>query len=96
MIEYKYQNFYEAIEHNAKVSPKKPVIFIDNRKVDNLHFKRKIDTFARFLEFSGIKSSDKIALIVSNSEEFIVSLFAITKDRSCCGSYKHFFKARGV
>ena len=79
MIEYKYQNFYEAIEHNAKVSPKKPVIFIDNRKVDNLHFKRKIDTFARFLEFSGIKSSDKIALIVSNSEEFIVSLFAITK-----------------
>jgi len=79
MLEYKYQNFYEAIEHNAKVSPSKSVIFIEDRKVDNLRFKQKIDTFARFLEFSGIKSRDKIAMIVGNSEEFMVSLFAITK-----------------
>ncbi len=79
MIEYRYQNFYEAIEHNAKVSPSKPVIFIEDRKVDNLRFKQKIDTFARFLEFSGVKSRDKIALIVGNSEEFMISLFAITK-----------------
>lgn len=79
MLEYKYQNFYEAIEHNAKVSPSKPVIFIEKRKVDNLHFKRKIDIFARFLEFSGIKSKDKVAMIVGNSEEFMISLFAITK-----------------
>jgi len=78
-LDYKYQNFYEAIEHNAKVNPSKPVIFIEKRKVDNLHFKRKIDTFARFLEFSGVKSRDKIAMIVGNSEEFMISLFAITK-----------------
>ncbi|WP_458700693.1 fatty acid--CoA ligase [Sulfurospirillum sp. 1307] len=78
-LEYNYQNFYEAIEHNAKVSPKKPVIFIDDRKVDNLRFKQKIDTFARFLEFSGVKSKDRVAMIVGNSEEFMVSLFAITK-----------------
>lgn len=79
MLDYKYQNFYEAIEHNAKVSPKKPIIFIDDRKVDNLRFKQKIDTFARFLEFSGIKSRDRVALIANNSEEFMISLFAITK-----------------
>ena len=78
MLEYKYENFYEAIEHNAKVSPSKSVIFIEDRKVDNLRFKQKIDTFSRFLEFSGIKSRDKVALIVGNSEEFMVSLFAIT------------------
>lgn len=79
MLEYKYQNFYEAIEHNARVYPKKTVIFIEERKVDNLRLKKKIDTFARFLEFSGIRSKDKVAMIVGNSEEFIVSLFAITK-----------------
>jgi long-chain acyl-CoA synthetase len=78
-LEYKHQNFYEAIEHNAKVSPKKPVIFIGDRKVDNLRFKQKIDTFARFLEFSGVKAKDKVAMIVGNSEEFMISLFAITK-----------------
>jgi len=79
MIEYKYQNFYEAIEHNAKISPKKSVIFIENRKVNNLRFKQKIDTFARFLEFSDIKQGDSVAMVVGNSEEFMVSLFAITK-----------------
>jgi long-chain acyl-CoA synthetase len=79
MLEYKYQNFYEAIEHNAKINPKKTVIFIEDRKVDNLRLKQKIDTFARFLEFSGIKNGDKIAMIVGNCEEFLISFFAITK-----------------
>lgn len=79
MIDYKYENFYEIIEANAKNNPKKTAIFIDDKKVSYLKLKQNIDTFARFLEFSGIKSGDKIALIVGNSEEFVVSLFAITK-----------------
>ncbi len=79
MLEYTYQNFYEVIEANAKKAPKKTAIFIDDRKVTYLKLKQNIDTFARFLEFSGIKSKDRVAMIVGNSEEFIVSLFAITK-----------------
>ena len=79
MLEYRYQNFYEAIEHNAKVAPSKSVIFIEDRKISNLSLKKKIDTFARFLEFTNIKSGDKVAMIVGNSEEFLVSFFAITK-----------------
>ena len=79
MLNYPYQNFYEVIEANAKNDPKKTAIFIDERKVTYLKLKQNIDTFARFLEFSGIKSEDRVAMIVGNSEEFVVSLFAITK-----------------
>ena len=79
MLEYTYQNFYEVMEENAKNTPKKTAIFIDDRKISYLKLKQNIDTFARFLEFSGIKAKDKVAMIVSNSEEFLVSLFAITK-----------------
>ncbi len=79
MLQYKYNNFYEMVKENAKNFPNKPVVFIDKRKVGNLRLKQKIDTFARFLEFSGIRSGDKVALIVENSEEFIISFFAITK-----------------
>lgn len=79
MLHYTYQNFYESIEANAKNAPKKTAIFIDDRKVSYLKLKQNIDTFARFLEFSGIKSKDRVAMIVGNSEEFLVSLFAITK-----------------
>lgn len=79
MLTYKYQNFYEVIEANAKNAPTKTAIFIDDKKVSYLKLKQNIDTFARFLSFSGIKSEDKVAMIVGNSEEFVVSLFAITK-----------------
>lgn len=79
MLSYPYQNFYEVMEANAKNSPKKTAIFIDDRKVTYAKLKQNIDTFARFLEFSGIRSGDRVAMIVGNSEEFVVSLFAITK-----------------
>ncbi|WP_067172991.1 fatty acid--CoA ligase [Sulfurospirillum sp. UCH001] len=79
MLSYPYQNFYEVMEANAKNAPKKAAIFIDDRKVTYAKLKQNIDTFARFLEFSGIRSGDRVAMIVGNSEEFVVSLFAITK-----------------
>ncbi len=79
MPEYKYQNFYEIIQNNAMVAPKKTALFLDDKKISNLSLKQDIDTFARFLEFSGIKKEDRVAMVVGNSIEFIVSLFAITK-----------------
>ncbi len=79
MLSYPYQNFYEVMEANAKNASKKTAIFVDDRKVTYVKLKQNIDTFARFLEFSGIRSGDRVAMIVGNSEEFIVSLFAITK-----------------
>ncbi len=79
MLDYKYQNFYDIIASNAKDDPKKVAIFIEKHKVTNLQLKQDIDTFARFLEFSGIKKGDRVAIIVGNSVEFVVSFFAITK-----------------
>ena len=79
MLNYKFRNFYEMVEYNAKHRPKEAVLLIDDRKVDNLRIKQKIDTFARFLEFSGVRRGDRVALIVGNSEEFIISFLAVTK-----------------
>ncbi len=79
MFDYKYNNFYEIIEKNSKKFPNKYVLFVGKQKTKNINLKQKIDAFARFLELSGIENGDKVALIVENSEEFIVSFFAITK-----------------
>ena len=79
MLNYTYHNFYEIIEANVKKAPNKTAIFIDDRKISYFKLKQNIDTFARFLEFSGIRAKERVAMIVSNSEEFLVSLFAITK-----------------
>ncbi|NCB53743.1 MAG: fatty acid--CoA ligase [Epsilonproteobacteria bacterium] len=79
MLEYTYQNFYEIIEANAKNAPKKTAIFIEDHKISYLKLKQSIDTFSRFLEFSGIQHQDRVAMIVGNSEDFLIALFAITK-----------------
>lgn len=78
-MKYPYQNFYEAIEANARLRPRKSVIFEGKEQTNNRKLKTRIDTFSRFLEKNGIQSKDKVALIVENSEEFVIAIFAITK-----------------
>lgn len=79
MLRYPYQNFYDVIEANAKKEAKKTAIFIDDEKIAYRELKEKVDTFARFLEYSGLQNGDRVAMIISNSAEFIIALFAITK-----------------
>jgi len=78
-LEYKYNNFYEMIEYNAKIKPNKICIFTQELKITNKQLLKKVDTFARFLQLSGIKYKHKVAMVLSNSENFIISLFAISK-----------------
>ena len=78
-LEYKYQNFYEVIESNALKYGKKPIIFTETSKLNNIELKQKVDTFARFLELAGVKYKDKVAIVLKNSEYFIIALLAITK-----------------
>ena len=79
MFKYRYKNFYEVLEYHAKKRPKHIALFDENRKITYERLKLKVDTFARFLEFVGIKKSDKIALVVANSTEFIVAFLAAGK-----------------
>ena len=76
MFDYKYNSFYEVLAHHAKVIPDKTAYFMDDRKINFYRVKLKVDTFARFLEFIGIQKGDRIALVVANSLEFIVSFLA--------------------
>ena len=78
-MEYKYNNFYEIIEKNAKKYKNKPAYFIDNKKVTWNEFKKLIDTFSRALHIMGIKTGDKIPILVTNSLEFIIAMQGIQK-----------------
>jgi len=78
-MEYKYNNFYEMIEENAKKYKNKPAYFIDNKKVTWSEFKKLVDTFSRSLHVMGVKKGDKIPVLVTNSLEFIIAMQAIQK-----------------
>ena len=64
---------------NAASHPNKKVVFIDDQKISNRELLAKIDSFARFLELCRLKENEKIALILPNSLEFLVAVFAISK-----------------
>jgi long-chain acyl-CoA synthetase len=78
-LKYPYQNFYEMISSNAESHPDDTVIFIDDEKITHREFLQKVDSFARFLEISGVNADDKVALITPNSEVFAIAVFAATK-----------------
>jgi long-chain acyl-CoA synthetase len=78
-LTYPYQNFYDMLEAAAADTPNKTVIFIDDRKVSYKAFLHKVDAFARFLEIVGVGVGDRVALIVPNSEEFVVAVYGATK-----------------
>ena len=78
-MEYKFNNFYELIERNAKEYKNKPAYFIDNKKVTWQEFKKLVDTFSRALHLMGVKKGDKIPILLTNSLEFIIAMQAIQK-----------------
>jgi long-chain acyl-CoA synthetase len=71
-LDYKYNNFYELLEKNSKENAKKNVVLTQDTKLTNIQLQEKVDQFARFLELSGIKYKDKVAMVLGNSEYFLL------------------------
>ncbi|WP_457644142.1 fatty acid--CoA ligase [Persephonella sp.] len=79
MAEYRYKNFYEVIEENTQKYGKKTILFEEDKKVSLKELKHYVDSLARYLELIGVRKGDHVALLLTNSKEFIISLLAISK-----------------
>ncbi len=79
MTEYPYRNFYEVIEENCKKFKGKPILFEEDKKITHEELKHNIDSFAKYLELIGIRKGDHVAILLTNSKEFIISLLSVSK-----------------
>ncbi|BAF69649.1 fatty acid--CoA ligase [Nitratiruptor sp. SB155-2] len=79
MFDYRYNNFYEIVKEHATKRPKSVAYFIDERKITFHRLLLKIDTLARFMELMGVQKEEKVAIIMANSLEFIITLLAAQK-----------------
>jgi long-chain acyl-CoA synthetase len=93
MRSYPYDNFYQALQDNAKKFPEKKVVFFEKQTLTNKALLKQIDAFARFLEISDITQGDTVGLILSNGIEFIVSFFAVSKIGAVAVPINNFLKA---
>lgn len=76
---YPHNNFYEMAVTNATKNPNKKVVFIDDVKITNKELLKKIDALALYLQKCGFCEDEKVALVLPNSLEFLVAVFAIGK-----------------
>ena len=79
MRNYPLSNLYQVIENNVKKAPNRSMVYEDGLKISNKDLQSKIDSIAEFLLKRGIKPRDKVALVMSNSWQFIANIFAISK-----------------
>jgi long-chain acyl-CoA synthetase len=91
-LEYKYNNFYEVLQNNVKQEPKKKVILTESTSLTNQELIDRVDSFARFLELSGITYKDKVAMVLGNNEYFLIAMFAITKIGAVAVPINNFLK----
>jgi long-chain acyl-CoA synthetase len=79
-VEYPFKNLYDIAIANAKKAPNKTIITEDGLKLSNREFKERIDQVAEYLKnHLGVKPDDKVAIFMSNSWQYIVNVFAISK-----------------
>lgn len=77
---YPFNNLYDIVVKNAYTAPKKTIISEEDLKISNAEFKTYIDLVAEFLKNTlAIQADDKVAIFMSNSWQFIVNAFAISK-----------------
>ena len=76
---YYFNYFYEILVYNSIAKPNKDIIIDGKYKINNKLFKKHVDVVAQYLKNINIKAGDKVALIMSNSWQFIVNCFAISK-----------------
>ncbi|AII15388.1 long-chain-fatty-acid--CoA ligase/synthetase [Campylobacter iguaniorum] len=77
-MEYKFNNYYEMLTNSALEYPKTVAIFENEVKINYKDLKQKVDRVAQFLRNHEISYKDRVAMIVTNSSEFIISFLAIT------------------
>lgn len=77
-MEYKFNNYYEMLDSSASLHPKNIAIFSEKAKLSYKELKLKVDQTITFLRDNQIAKNDKVAMIVTNCEEFVISFFAIT------------------
>lgn len=90
--QYPFRNFYHIVATNAKNSPNKTIIYDGDLKISNRQLLEYVDSVASRLHEYGVKSGDKVALVMANSWQFIATLFAISKLGAVVVAINNFLK----
>ncbi|HPD18856.1 MAG TPA: AMP-binding protein, partial [Candidatus Goldiibacteriota bacterium] len=70
-------NLIEVMIRSKEQNPDKVFLKMDRKKMTFKNFYENVSDLAHGLKELGIKENDRVAILLNNSMEFIVSYFAI-------------------
>ena len=73
------KTIYDLFEDAVRLSPKQPALFFFGRKFSYAELARMIDACAAALAGIGVRSGDRVAIILPNLPQFVVAHYAIMK-----------------
>jgi long-chain acyl-CoA synthetase len=73
------QNFVCAIESNARRFGNKPALLWENGKLTWSELDRLASGFSRYLSTQGVRTGDRVALVLPNRAEFVIAFLAVLK-----------------
>ncbi|RUM58824.1 MAG: long-chain fatty acid--CoA ligase [Persephonella sp.] len=79
MAKFLFNDFYSVLEHHAKRRMFKKFIFFENKSLSYLRFKAEVDRLSYILYSMGYREGYKIAILLRNSPDFLISLLAIQR-----------------
>ena len=79
LAKFLHSCFYSVIKENSLKFKNKKVILSEEGNLTYRQLKEKIDRLAGYLVNLGINKDDKVAILLRNSPDFVLSLFAIQK-----------------
>ena len=69
----------DLLDHSALNYPDRPAIFFLERKMNYVELKLAVDRLATALADMGVQKGDKVATVIPNCPQFVISDFAIMK-----------------
>jgi len=79
LAKFLFNSFYSVLEHHAKRRMFKKFIFFENKSLSYLRFKAEVDKLSYVLRSMGYGEGHKIAILLKNSPDFLISLLAIQR-----------------
>jgi acyl-CoA synthetase (AMP-forming)/AMP-acid ligase II len=73
---YLVQSF---LEESAKRAPSKVALICDKKRLTYMEIEERANGLARFLRESGVQRQDRVAILLENSAESVIAMFAILK-----------------
>jgi len=95
-LEYPQIHTYELFSKSAESFPQNTSILFFNKKFSYAELEEKISIFASYLQKNGIKKGDRVALMLPNCPQFIISYYAVLRIGGIVVAFNPLYEAKEI